>query len=281
MLMSFHVRKRKTGEADYEFLDAGKNPPDGAVVYYWLKSNPEGELKLSFLDGDGSEIVSFSSEAEEGQHPTVDPGLNRFVWNMRYPAAHAVPGSPLQGDALAGPVAVPGRYQVHLTVNGEMQTQPLEIVRDPRVSGSQSDLQAQFDLLRKIRDALSETHDAVNRLRDLRGQVEGWQKRVDDEEVKQAAGAIVDKLNAVELELIQPKAGSPLQPPAALNDKLAALAGMVSNADTRPTEQSFAVFDKLAHLADGSIEKLDPIVGHDIAAFNRMLTERGVQPVTA
>ncbi len=272
--------QRKTGENDYELLDAGKNPPDGAIIYYWLKNKPDGEVKLSFHEGDGNEITSFSSTATSGQHPTVDAGLNRFVWNMRYPSATAVPGSPLSGDALAGPVAVPGKYQVKLTVGNESQTQPLEIVRDPRVSGSQSDLQAQFALLMKVRDALSGTHDAVNRLRDLREQMQGWSKRVDDAEVKKSAEAIIDKLNALELELIQPKSGSPLQPPAGLNEKLAALTGMVANADTRPTAQSEAVFDKLAGLADGAIEKLDPIVGHDIAAFNRMLEERGISPVT-
>ncbi len=279
MMMTHYTRKRKTGENDYEFLDAGKNPPDGAIIYYYLKTKPEGELKLSFLDSNGSEIIGFNSDAKEGQHPTVDAGLNRFVWNMRYPSSHAVPGSPVSPDQLAGPVAVPGRYQVKLAVGGQTLTQPLEIVRDPRVSGSPSDLQAQFDLLLKVRDMLSETHDAVNRLRDLREQVEGWSKRVEDDEVKQAATAIVDKLNAVELELIQPKSGSPLQPPAGLNEKLAALAGMVSNADMRPTAQSTAVFEKLAGQADGSIEKLDPIVGHDIASFNRMLADRGIQPV--
>ena len=278
-MMTHYTRKRKTGENDYEFLDAGKNPPDGAIIYYYLKNKPEGELKLSFLDSSGSEIIGFGSDAKEGQHPTVDAGLNRFVWNMRYPSSHAVPGGPVSPDQLAGPVAVPGSYQVQLSVSGQTLSQPLEIVRDPRVSGSPADLQAQFDLLLKIRDMLSETHDAVNRLRDLREQVEGWSKRSEDNEVKQAATAIVDKLNAVELELIQPKSGSPLQPPAGLNEKLAALSGMVSNADMRPTAQSTAVFEKLAGQADGSIEKLDPIIGNDIAAFNRMLADRGIQPV--
>ncbi len=281
MMFTFYVRKRKTGEPDYVLLDAGKNPPDGATVYYWLKDKPNGELKLSFLDGSGNEIISFSSETKDGQHPTVEPGLNRFVWNMRYPSAHEVPGGSVSGDALAGPVAVPGKFQVKLEVGGESQTQPLEIVRDPRVSGSPQDLQAQFDLLLKLRDTLSETHDAVNRLRDLREQVRGWTERVDDEEVKNAGDAIVEKLNEVELEFIQPKAGSPLQPPSKLNDKLAALAGMISNADTRPTAQSTEVFDKLSGQLDGAIERLDTVTGHDIASFNRMLTERGVQPVKA
>ncbi len=281
MLMTHYTRKGKTGENEYEFLDAGKNPPSGAVIYYYLKNKPEGEVKLTFLDNNGNEVNSFSSETNDGVHPTVDAGLNRFVWNMRHSSANAVPGSPLSGDALAGPVVVPGKYQVKLTVGDESYTQPLEIARDPRVAGSQSDLQAQFDLLLKVRDVLSETHDTVNRLRDLKEQVQGWSKRVDDDDVKKSADAIVEKLTAVELELIQPKAGSPLQPPSAVNDKLSALAGMIANADVRPTEQSQAVFDKLAAQVDGSIEKVDPIVGLDIAAFNRMLVERGIQPVKA
>jgi hypothetical protein len=280
MMMTHYTKQRRTGENDYVFLDAGKNPPDGAIIYYNLKSKPEAEVKLSFLKQDGTEIISFSSNSTKGMHPTTDPGMNRFVWDMRYPSAHEVPDGKLNGAALVGPVAVPGNYQVRLTVGNETMTQPLEIVRDPRVSGSQADLEAQFDLLLKLRDMLSETHDAVNRLRDVRQQIEAWAKRSDDEEVQNAAKAIVEKLNALELELIQPKAGSPLQPPAGLNDKISALSGMIANADIRPTSQSFEVYDKFAGLADSAIEKLDPIIGYDIAAFNEMLMKRGSKPVS-
>ena len=214
-------------------------------------------------------------------HPTADAGLNRFVWDLRYPSAHELTEGKVSGGQLAGPVVVPGRYQVRLTLGDETMTQPLEVVRDPRVSGSQSDLQAQFDLLLKLRDALSETYDTVAQVRDLRGQLESWTKRSDNDEVKQAAQAIIDKLNALEVELVQPKPSSPLQPPAGLDEKIAALTGMIANADTRPTTQSSEVYDKLAGLADAAIEKLDPIVGYDIAQFNELLAKQGAQPVSA
>ncbi|HVB65222.1 MAG TPA: glycosyl hydrolase, partial [Nitrolancea sp.] len=281
MMMTHYTRQRRTGENDYVFLDAGKNPPDGAIIYYHLKTKPDAEVTLSFLEKDGSEIISFKSSATKGQHPTADAGMNRFVWNLRYPSSHEVPDSKFGAALLVGPVAVPGQYQVRLTVGEESLTQPLEIVRDPRVTGSTDDLKAQFELLLKLRDMLSETHDAVIRLREIRQQIEAWAKRVDDDEVKNAAKSIVEKLNALELELIQPKAGSPLQPPAGLNDKIAALAGMISNADVRPTSQSFGVYDKLAGLADAAIEKLDPIIGYDVASFNDMLIKRGLKPVSA
>jgi len=281
MMMTHYTRQRRTGENDYVFLDAGKNPPDGAIIYYHLKTKPDAEVTLSFLEKDGSEIISFKSSATKGQHPTADAGMNRFVWNLRYPSSHEVPDSKFGAALLVGPVAVPGQYQVRLTVGEESLTQPLEIVRDPRVTGSTDDLKAQFELLLKLRDMLSETHDAVIRLREIRQQIEAWAKRVDDDEVKNAAKSIVEKLNALELELIQPKAGSPLQPPAGLNDKIAALAGMISNADVRPTSQSFGVYDKLAVLADAAIEKLDPIIGYDVASFNDMLIKRGLKPVSA
>jgi len=281
MMMTHYTRQRRTGENEYVFLDAGKNPPDGAIIYYHLKSKPEDEVKLTFLTQDGSEIVSYGSKATKGMHPTADAGLNRFVWDMRYPSAHELAESKVNGGQLAGPVVVPGQYQVRLTVGDDSLTQPLEIVRDPRVSGSQADLQAQFDLLLKLRDALSETHDAVAKLRELRQQLEGWTKRSDNDEVKNAAQAIIEMLNALELELVQPKAGSPLQPPAGLDEKIAALTGMIANADTRPTAQSSEVYDKLAGLVDAAIEKLDPIIGYDIARFNELLTKHGAQPVSA
>ncbi len=83
--------------------------------------------------------------AERGL-PT-EAGLNRFVWDMRYEGATKVPRSPLWAGGTDGPEAVPGKYQVRLTVNGKQYTAPLEIVPDPRLKVTQQDLEKQFDLL--------------------------------------------------------------------------------------------------------------------------------------
>src|SRR6185312_9992984 len=100
---------------------------------------------------------SQDEEAGEGfgrQRPSNPPGnagLNRFVWDLRYDDAVKVPHAVLWGGSTRGPVAVPGQYQVRVTVRGQSYTQPLEIKEDPRLKVTQADLQKQFDLLMQIR----------------------------------------------------------------------------------------------------------------------------------
>ena len=105
-----------------------------------------------------------------------EAGLNRFIWNMRYPDARNVEGAIYRSSGVTGPLAPPGTYQVRLTVGGESWTQPFEIRKDPRVDVSDDDLRDQFAFLLQIRDKLSETNDAINQIRTLRAEIDGWEK---------------------------------------------------------------------------------------------------------
>ena len=108
----------------------------------------------------------------------ADAGLNRFVWDLRYEGATKVPRAPLWGGNTDGPVALPGAYQIRLTVLGKSYTAPLEIKADPRLKVSQEDLAKQFDLLLKIRDKVTATDDAIIQIRDVREQVNAENKRL-------------------------------------------------------------------------------------------------------
>ena len=274
------------------FFEAGRNPTDGVVVNYSLKEKPEGELTLTFLDAAGNEIKTFRSEkaAESGernadrtQHPEkkeppapADAGMNRFVWNMRYPDATSVPGAIFWAGSTDGPIAAPGQYQVRLSVGGETQTQPFTIVKDPRVAATQADFDAQFDLLLKIRDHLSRAHAGINQLREIRAQVEEWEKRIGDRAdgapARAAAAALKEALGGVEEELIQRRSKAledPLNFPIKLNNKLASLSGAVASADAAPTRQAYAVYDDLTTKIGQHLITLATIVETDVAAFNQ------------
>ncbi|MGN6675807.1 MAG: VPS10 domain-containing protein [Thermomicrobiales bacterium] len=292
-------RRKPTGDLTDVFLDAGQNPPDGVIVTYALAAKPAGPLTLRFLDAAGNEIRAFTSKPaeepakeeqkddkeekkEEGPWPTTEPGLNRFVWDGRYPDAHGVPGVKME-DELHGPVAAPGRYTVELVVDGETQRAEFAIVKDPRLTTPDSDLTEQFNLLLQIRDQLSAVHDGVNTLRAVRDQVDAWQKRVKDQEnvapVAEAAAKLHDRLDELERGLIEPKADSPLCFPAALNVKLATLGGMVAEADAAPTQNARAVFADLAARADDQLGQLRATLDSDVAAFNTLVRDSGLPAV--
>ena len=210
--VTYSESQGKWGEIVRKVWDAGENPPDGVLVHYYLKEAPE-EITLTILDEEGQIIRSFSSKAPEAAEDNpeprapAEPGMNRFVWNMRYPAARKVPEDKTTEDSLVGPLAAPGTYQVKLQVGDDSQTQSFHIVKDPRVGASQEDLDAQFQFLIEIRDKVSETHDGINQLRRVRQQVDQWVSRAQGhpslETVGDAAESVKEKLKEIEDQLIQ------------------------------------------------------------------------------
>ena len=279
----------------------GQNPPGGSVIYYYFKDKPQNEVTLEFMDAKGNLIKKFSSQKAAGAE-AADPmagrfggeaprmnaeaGMNRFIWNMRYPDAERVPGAVLWGGSVAGPTAPPGIYQVRLTSGGKTLTQSWEWKRDPRIQTAAADFQEQFDFLIKIRDKQSEVNRAVNRLRDVRGRIETLLRQISGHEkeaaIVEAAKKITNGLLAVEDVLIQWRSKSsqdPLNYPIRIDDRIAALAGVVSSADAKPTNQSYALFKELSAAGDAEIAKLKIVLETDLAEFNRLVKEAGVPAI--
>ncbi len=303
-LVTTQREQKPGGEPVSRNLDAGQNPPNGVIVTYYLKAKPEGELKLTFLDAQGKEIKTFSgnvvgtlpggqvSRFIEGPTLAVaqkDPplpsvaGANRFVWDMRYPEAKKVDGYVAGESAVVGPAAPPGTYQVRLTVGDHSYSESFAIHKDPRVSATQADLEAQFELQLKIRDKLSETHDAINMLRNMQRQIEDWmqrtQERQDHEAIGKASESLKEKLTSIEDELVQSRAKSrqdTLNFPVKLNARLANLAGVVASADAAPTRQAYELFEDLVARIDVQLRRLQELIDTDVAAFNRLMRESDV-----
>ena len=261
----------------------GENPPNGIVLYYYLKEKPAGEVKVDVLDANGTLIKSFSSTAEErGDRLSPHAGLNRFVWNLRYPDASRFEGMIFWAGGTQGPRAVPGTYQFRVSNGDWSETRSAELVEDPRVSATQADLQAQFDFLIQIRDRVTEANDAVKRIRSVRSDMDGALQRLTAagsavakpaaDSVRALAKAIKDDLTSVEEAIYQTKNRSnqdPLNFPIRLNNKIAALAGSVGSGDNRPTDQAHAVFDELSAALQVQLDRLQTVLRDRIPAFNR------------
>jgi photosystem II stability/assembly factor-like uncharacterized protein len=287
--------------SDFPRPHVGQNPPSGSVIFYYLKDKPDGVVSLEFLDSEGLLIKKFTSKKEEKDgaeaprertrgrrvaNVTAEAGMNRFVWDMRYEDAKSVPGAILWAGRLNGPLAVPGVYQVKLTVGDASLTESWEWKKDPRLETSQEDFQAQFDLLIKIRDKLTEVNTSINHLRTVRKQVDDLLKKIEDNpdvgEIEEAGESLKAKLKAVEDVLIQSKSKSgqdPLNYPILLDNKIAALIGVVSSADAEPTEQSYSVFEELSGKADVQIEKLKAVLEFDLPAFNELVRKAKIPAV--
>lgn len=282
----------------------GQNHPAGAAIWYHLRERPKSEVTLEILDGRGQSIRKFSSQAASGDGAagaeetagragggtprlSAEKGLNRFDWDLRYPDATRFPGLILWAGMLSGPKAVPGTYQVKLTLDGQSVTEPLVVRQDPRVPTTQEEFQKQFDLLLRIRDKLTETHNSIVAIRDARRQINDYAARVkpqpEAKQIVEAAKSLSDKLTKIEEELYQTKNQSsqdPLNYPIRLNNKLAALAGSIAGPDSQPTDQHFAVYEELVKRIDAELAGLRQIFSTDVPAFNKLVRERDIPAVS-
>jgi photosystem II stability/assembly factor-like uncharacterized protein len=295
-----------TGESPSHLWFAGKNPPNGAVIYYNLKQAPKAELtqevKIEILDAAGKVVREYSSNKTEALEEPLDPddkkpekeikpeaGLNRFVWDLRYDEADRVPGYFLweYNDGAKGPLAAPGKYQVRLTAAGKSLTAPLEVKIDPRVTISQGDLEKQFKLELDIREQLNRVYDAVNQIQDVREQLEGLKKRLvpgdSTKAVFDGARALDAKLIAVRDPLINFKitaSEDSLAYAPGIDAKLAYLSlGIAGFADSAPTAAEYEEFEKLKKQTDELLAHWNDVRNADIASFQKLAAEQNIHSI--
>ncbi len=211
-------------------------------------------------------------------------GLNTFAWNLRYPDASVFENMILWAGGTSGPVVLPGTYTVRMTVNGQSYRQPLTVVKDPRSTVSDADLREQFDFLMRIHDKTTQANDAVKTIRNVKSQLNDRTRKMPPDKSAAFASAtksLVDRLTAIESEIYQVKNQSgqdPLNYPIRLNNKIAALSGVVGGTDAKPTSQSYTVFNDLSAQLDrqlsamrGELTMLSPI--------NATLKAAGLPPI--
>ena len=203
---------------------------------------------------------------------------------MRYPEAVRFPGMILWAGQTQGPRIVPGNYQVKLTVDGQTLTETFTVKGDPRLTLSAADYAKQLDLSLKMRDKLTETHNAIIQIRDLKKQVDDLVKRVGPQSkpIADTGNALIKKLTEVEETLYQTKNQSsqdPLNYPIRLNNKLAALLGVVSRGEAAPNDQSVEVYNDLAAKIDAQLMKLSQIVKTDVPAFNQVVKDQNIPAI--
>ncbi len=271
-------------------LTAGENPPDGAVVTYWLDSDTT-PVALRFDDAEGQLIQEFAStdtddEQKAKRHRVgTGAGLHRFVWDLRYPDASKLDDSalsPYWGGSLRGPVALPGTYRVTVTAGDHHQTQTFEVRADPRSAASPQDLQAQFDLLMQIRHQLTAIHELVRDSRRVRTSLDRWATDLASngfDALARAARVLSARLVAAEGTLVESRGTSRADSfnyPPQLNSKIASLESTVSYGPSRPPAQCYAVFNTLRDEADTAMAELRSLMTDDTAALTQQLREAQV-----
>ncbi|MFN8593180.1 MAG: glycosyl hydrolase [Thermomicrobiales bacterium] len=262
-------------------LTAGANPPAGTVFTWYLPKAAEGEVTLTIRDEAGDVVRAFRrGDAAASDRLPAAAGVNRFVWNWRYPGSPAITATDLEPwDRPHGPLVLPGTYLAELTVNGETLTQPFALLSDPRIATSREDLAAQRDLLLRIRDQLTRTNDAVNAIDALRAHVALWEKRGDAPAVQQAAATARTELDAVRGILIDVHRRGAQLWPTGLHEKFSALLESVDGADYAPPRQAVEVFALLSEQLDEALTRLRALEDTELATLDAAIREAGLPSV--
>ena len=267
----------------------GENHPGGVMVHYFMKTLDEkSEVKLEFLEANGSIIKTFSTKSKEkSELITIKVGGNRFVWDMRHPGYKTFPGMVFYGSPNSGPKAVPGKYKVRLTANGQTQEQEFEILKDPRISTTQQEFQAQLDFLVKVRDKVSEANQGVIDIRKIKDDLGSLKNKLGSEaqfkELAEAVKKFEDELTQHENNIHQTKNRSvqdPLNFGIKMNNRLAHLMVEQAAGDFPPTKQGEAVRQQLTQMVDEELVKLQRTIQQNTERINSMAKEKGIEVIT-
>ncbi len=271
------------GPVLYDPKDPVADFDNGVAIDYYLPEEVES-VTVEYIDANGDVIET--QESGQGRFgPSTEAGTHRVRWGLRYPGWRDFEGRIFWAAGNGGPPATPGTYRVRLTVDGDVLEQDFRLEMNPRVAAAGvtvADLEERFRFSMEIRDRVTEANEAVIRIRAIEEQIAARLEEADSEELAALAGEVGGALDAVEGEIYQVRNRSgqdPLNFPIKLNNKLAALLGHVSGAENRPTEQSYAVFEKLSGELDVQLEQLSIVLRQDIGRLNEMLRSMGLDAI--
>ena len=279
--------RESNSASEKKYLNAGTNPPEGAIIYYYLDKDIDGEIKLDITNSKNKNVRSFSSKT--CSELSTKKGINRFVWDLRDEEVEeltdAVGGASPFGAQTTGILLPPGNYSLKLTSDGSVSTTVLEVNKDPRIEVALGDLNEQFELQNQIRAKYLETYENVEKLRSVRKQLKDWLERAKGfEKEKKLTAKIesVDKnLSTIENELVPYKSAGkqPRGIPVGLYFKLKELMGIVASGDYRPTNSSYELLEDLGSRLEVQFSKLETTYKKEVKEIVDLIDEMKIPSI--
>lgn len=281
----------KGGGGLSEYNPAAK--PSGAILHYALKNDQEEEVKVVITDAEGRTVRIFSSDSATAKKHKTAPlklaeGMHRFTWDLTYEGPTFVEGTIIWGYT-GGVKAPPGTYQATLTYGEETHTQPVVVLEDPRIEDqiSAEDYEEQLNLGLTIRNAITDIHETIKQIREVKSQV-GWLKdQAEDEEIDQLGEEIIQELLEYEQTLMQTKNKSgqdPIRFAPKLDNQLVEVYNYVTGQDGyisggregRPNEAAYNRWDDVEkEWLDLKVE-IDKKLDERVEQFNARIKEKQV-----
>lgn len=277
-------------------VPAAENPPNGAMVDYVLKS-PAKEVKLEIYDSQRNLVRSYRSEDQSStkhdklpiaerwfpppQVLDTSPGMHRFVWDLRWQSSGGgIPDDDEDSRAPSGPKAVPGRYQIRLTVDGQTQSQPLEVVMDPRSPATAQVLAEHLQRAKQIFRESIEGRQALAEMNAVEKQVGDAQKTLPEQD-GEARSALIEA--QAQIAGILTTQGSSLPGGKGLENAYADLLtelGAVESGDRAVPAQAIAAYDSTRVEIEARVREWAAFKQSKLHELNRRLRAAGQSEIT-
>lgn len=267
--------------------------PNGALLYFNIPKNisDTATVTLTIFDPQGKARRVFSNYPKKGQEQLdTRKGLNRLEWDLSYEAPELQDNSYFS-LADTGPIKAPtGNHKVVLTYMGKNYEQTLAVLKDPRWSQTDADLQAQYDLTMQVKTLLNECHNTIGALRSVRRQIKDALEKARSfkpESVKKlesVANPLIEDLTKLEQLLIQTQSESgqdPINYPPKLDDQIAYLYSIVNDQDDRPTQGSYTRFEDLKNALAPLKITYEQLKNKALNDVNRVLSDNKLQMIMA
>ena len=281
-------------------MATGENPPDGAIIDYYLSPKISGVMKLEIVDSKGQLIARIKSDdpvppldprypdptlwARSPRVLSASPGHHRFLWDMQYPQVPGMSTGPDADQAVpyntpsvsTAPWVMPDTYTVRLIAGGKTFSEPLKIVMDPRVKTLRAELEEQFTAAKSIYDEIMRATAAIHEITVLHDQLK---VRADQTPVAAAANSIESKLDAISGVGGRGGRGGRGAPagPANLSTVRLGLARIekeIENADQAPTEAQVEAWHLTAQPLAGLLDQWQQLKKTDLKALNEQLARK-------
>jgi photosystem II stability/assembly factor-like uncharacterized protein len=288
---------------------AGKNPPDGAILDFYLRNDARGPVTLEIFDAANSLVRRFSSEdkaddideiGKKVNIPTywirpqqvlpATSGMQRFVWDLHYPPPDWLPPSypiaAIYRDTPRHPLSpwvLPGQYKITLTANGKSYSQTLSLKMDPRVKTRPEDLAEQHAIAMRCYDGLKKVRDAQEQARKIRSQLKDLLGRAGQGALAEAITEADKKVAALEGAGASRFGGGPAgsrEPSLGrMTNELLSMMGVVEDTDAPPTTQAVAASADLQRRLADLLTSWEGLKSRDLGSLNEQLRRENLPKV--
>jgi photosystem II stability/assembly factor-like uncharacterized protein len=292
-------------------VPAGTNPPDGAIVDYYLTANAKGPVTVEILDDKNELVRRYSStdkapsmEKIAAEHPipmywvrppqilSGEAGMHRFVWNVHYAPPLALeyefPIAAIMHDTALHPLgawALPGTYTVKLTVDGQSYTQPLVVRMDPRIQSSPEDLRKQHEIEMGAVEGMDQSFEALEQVKSVRAQIKELAVKAKGKERLAKDLDLLDQ-QCAELEGATqrafwgvPPSGKRPENFSTINQHFGAMLAVADSRDGAPTTQATAAYKELEENSEALRKRWSALRERELLDLNGELKTSGLPTI--